>query len=240
MAVMEQCKRKWYLRYIMKLYFDEQQPWSSFGLIIHEVAEKYKGEGIARLKELTQNLITNSGLIVHPDYRPKLPVALRNFKRFYDTYLADSQYIKPELSFYTDLTHELDITGALDVLYKDKSGEWVIVDYKTSKKKSEHSMQFAIYYYLLWRITGKKPTTIKCQIVYLSLESLSEDIDEFVDTFVLEHDDIRMCEMRIHRAKETIDYCGKDEEKWKQKPSALCNFCEYKKHGKCVPDLEKP
>ena len=233
MSIMEQCPRKWFLRYVEKRYIDEQQPWSDFGLLVHEVAELYRGEGGDRIKELARQISKEKNLEVHPDYKHKVPVALRNVKRYYDKYLANSQTVKPEQNFYTDLNETLDITGSLDVLFKGQDGHWIVTDYKTSKKKGEHSRQLAVYYFLMYLITGQKPKTLKCHIVYLSLDTLSEDIDDIVEEYVLDLEDLRFCEMRVQRSMDIIAHCAGERDLWRKKPSALCNYCEYKKPELC-------
>ena len=82
LSIIEQCPRKWFLRYIKGYYFDTPQPWSDFGLMAHEVGEKYRGEGIDRIKELAKEAIKNKRLTIHDSYKHKVPVALRNIKRF--------------------------------------------------------------------------------------------------------------------------------------------------------------
>lgn len=233
LSIIEQCPRKWYLRYIKGHYFDTPQPWSDFGLMAHEVGEKYRGEGIDRIKELARDAVKNRNLTIHDTYKHKVPVALKNIKRFYDKYLAKASKVSNEKEFRIDLTPYVDLVGLIDVLYKDEYGDWVVVDFKTSKSKSEHSRQLSLYYFLMSEITGKKPTTLKAQIVYLSLENLSEDIEEIVDEYVLDHDDIRACENRLQSGIDIIANCGCDDSKWRKKPSTLCNYCIFKEYNLC-------
>lgn len=237
MSLIEKCPREWYLRYIAGHYLSIPQPWNDFGVLVHEVSELYKGEGKSKLIELAKSIIKEKKYDIPPKYLKKVPLALKNYKKFYDTYLANSPSVKKEKEFRTDLNPYIDLVGLVDILYKNSEGEWVIVDLKTSKNKGEHSNQLALYYFLMTLITGKKPKSIKAQIVYLSLDSESTDIDDIVEEYVLDHEDLEVIEGRIHNSMNVILNCGDDKKKWRKKPSALCNYCAYKDYGLCDPDI---
>ena len=230
MSLLEKCPREWYLRYVAKYYLSIPQPWNDFGVLIHEVSELYKGEGKERLIELAKKLIKDNNYDIPPMY-------LKKVKKFHDTYLSGAQSVKKEKEFRTDLNPYIDLVGLVDILYKNSAGEWIIVDLKTSKNKGEHSDQLSLYYFLMTLITGKKPKTIKAQIVYLSLDSESTDLEDIVEEYILDYDDIECIERKIHKSMEVILNCGVDKKKWRKKPSALCNYCAYKEYGLCNPDV---
>lgn len=233
LSMMEQCPRKWFLRYMARHYFYQPQPWTDFGLLVHYVAELYRGEGGEHIKKLARKIAKEKNLKVHPDYIKKIPVALRNLKRYYDKFLAKAKYLKTEKEFRTDLTEYVDLVGLVDVLYKNEDDEWVIGDFKTSKQKGEHSKQLATYYWLMREMTGKKPKTLKCQVIYLSQDSMSEDIDDFVQEYVLDEEDIEACERRLQAGINVIANCGTDKNKWRKKPNKLCDYCIFKEYNLC-------
>jgi len=237
MSLLEKCPREWYLRYIAGHYLSIPQPWNDFGVLIHEVSERYNGEGKQKLIELAKSIIHENGYNIPPTYLKKVPLALKNFKKFYDIYLSKSTSIKREKEFRTDLNPYIDLVRLVDILYRNSAGEWVVVDLKTSKNKGEHSIQLSLYYFLMTLITGQKPKSIKAQIVYLSLESESTDIEDIVEDYVLDHDDLEAIEGRIHNSMNVITNCGDEKKKWRKKPSALCNYCAYKEYGLCNPDV---
>jgi RecB family exonuclease len=233
MSILKKCPREWYLRYIAEHYLSIPQPWSDFGLLIHEVSELYRGEGKEKLIELTKQLIKKHKYKIHDDYLPKVPLALKNYKKYYDTYLASAKSIKREVEFRTDLNDYVDLVGLIDILYQSSEGEWVVVDLKTSKNKGDHSDQLALYYFLMSVITGKKPKKLRAQVVYLSMEDGSTDMEDVVEEYVLEHDDLKVIEQKITGCMEVMTNCGLEKEKWRKKPSALCNYCAYKEYGLC-------
>jgi len=233
MSVLKKCPREWYLRYICGHYISIAQPWSDFGLLIHEVSELYRGEGKDKLIQLAKDVRKKHKYKIHEDYVPKVPLALKNYKKYYETHLENAKKIKREQEFRTDLNEYIDLVGFLDLLYLNEQDEWVVVDLKTSKKKGEHSEQLALYYFLMTILTGKKPKRLRAQIVYLSLDSGSTDVEDFVEEYVLEHDDLDMIEQKIFGCMEIIANCGTEKDKWRKKPSALCSYCAYKEYGLC-------
>lgn len=238
MSIIEKCPREWFYRYVQRYYFNNPQAWTDFGLTWHEVSELYRGEGTPRLKELVKQVMNKRGYKIHPEYRSKMKVACKNLKNYYDVYLKGAKLVKFEKKFYTDLNEYIDLVGLIDILYQNEAGEWVVVDLKTSKQKGDHEEQLMLYYYLMYLITGKKPKRLRAQVVYLSLESHSTDLDDIVEEYVLEADDLNMIENRICSTMSKITNCGIEKEKYRKKPSALCNYCVYKQFGIC--DGEKP
>ena len=224
---LEKCPYSWYLRYIDQNYPEVQEPVTDFGNLVHEVGENYFGGGQDELKRLVKQFEVK--YILTPEFELKLPLALARIDAFYTAKLADSpkvfheKEIRLALEGYED---HIDVTGKIDVLYKDIN-EWVIADYKSSKKFGDFTKQFAFYYYLASKINKNIPETFKFQSVYLCAGSGIE-IKDFVKEIVLEKSDIEITESRIQFGIDKILKLGVDDvTKWKKCPSILCSWCKY-------------
>lgn len=225
----EKCPFQWYLRYIELLYPKKDNEAADFGSLCHLIAENYFGGGQEELKRLFTEF--NENYILTPEYEAKIPLALSRIERFYDAYLSGASKIFREKEFRYAFDEYVDITGNIDVLYKNDN--WVVVDYKTSKKKDkDHSLQFWFYYYLISKVTGKTPPSLTFQCVYLTAGT-DKNVEDFVETTEFEADCIEMAESRIQAGINRILNRGADKDNWKKNPNRLCDWCDYKKAGLC-------
>jgi RecB family exonuclease len=224
LETMSKCRRAWYLKYIQKLYVEKDNDVTDFGNLCHEICENYFGGGQIEIKRLFN--LYNRKYILTPEYEAKLPLAFKRIEKFFDSNLANSSKVYHEKEFRIFVNSYIDVTGKIDVLYKDVNDEWVVVDYKTSKKMGDHTAQFSFYYYLISKITGKTPKKLKFQGVYLCAGS-GEEIEDFVKEETLESDAIDDAENRVGNGINTILALGIDESKWKLCPNVLCSWCEY-------------
>lgn len=248
LSIMEKCPRKWFYRYIKGFYCSLKQPWTDFGLLVHTVAENYKGGGKEEVQSLIKKyMFYERGIkqgekrwIIEGDYyKNRAQVAFKNLIQFYDAYLKNAKYLKFEKEFRGPITPYLDMTGKVDVLYKSEEDEWIIVDYKTSKQKSDHNIQLAFYFYLMNWCQNKNVKNLKCLVVYLGLESLSTDLDDIVEEYNLDLTDLEFNESRLQAGINRIANCGYDKNKWRKKPTKLCDFCEYKAIGLCSGEADE-
>jgi hypothetical protein len=231
LELMAKCPRSWFLKYVEKNYPPKESDILDFGNLCHEMAEHYYGGGLPELRRLYKEI--GKKYILSPEYKEKLPIAMKRLVRFFDAKLAKSSQVLREKEFHIALDPYIDITGKVDVLYKDEGGEWVVVDYKTSKKFSSIMEQFAFYYYLITKVSGKSPKKFKFEGVYFCAGS-SDSVEDFVKPVVLEISDVDISINRIDNAVETILTLDVDNiEKWKKKVGPLCNYCDYKKAGIC-------
>lgn len=229
----EQCPRKWHLRYIQKIYPDIKQDHTDFGNFVHKIAEEYKGGGKKEIKSLVKEYKKFYEFDMK-EYSGRFKLAMRNLCLFYKLYIkpkAKKQLTEKEIRF--PLNEIFDLTGKIDLLYKENEG-WVVNDYKTSKKKKDQSKQLAMYFFMLRSITKKHPDKIKARIIYLCLESEEENPDEFVDEYIIDLEDNDMIDnilkttmRRINKLKQS------DSDRWRKKCGPLCEYCDYKKAGHC-------
>ena len=225
---MESCLRKWYLMYIKGYFPKPKQPATEFGKLCHKIAEEYTGTGIVEARKLLEQY--RAGHEISPEYETKLNSAISIIVDFHDKHLSKVAKVYKEKEIRIALSEYIDLLGSIDVLYKSEEDGWVVVDYKTSKKKSDYSKQLAFYYFLLLGISNAKPKKLKCQIVYLALDGQKDYIDEYE----LSQDELEFCEMRIQSAINRIMHLGVDNMgAWRKKVGPLCNYCNFKIVGYC-------
>jgi hypothetical protein len=211
--VFSKCAFEWYLKYIELNYPEKNNPTTDFGNLCHEIGENYFGGGRAETKRLCKEYV-------------KMPLAMARIEKFFEAKLANSPKVFREKEFRLALNPYIDVTGKIDVLYKDDDS-WTVVDYKTSKKFGNYEKQFAFYYYLLSKYANKVPEKMKFQGVYLCAGNGTE-IHDFVKETVLDKSCIELTEDRIEDCYNTIltKDIG-DKSKWHKNPHILCDWCEY-------------
>lgn len=238
-----QCPRKWYLRYIKKIYPDIKQDHTEFGNLIHKIAEEYNGSGRKEIKRLF-NKFKDDYDIDYKKYSKRIKLALNNLDTFFNVYLKTVKNILTEKEFRFPLNEIFDLTGKIDLMCKS-GNEWIIHDWKTSKNKKDQSKQLASYFFMLRWVAEKRskkmPNKIRARIVYLCLESEEDDPDEFVDEYVIDLDDVEMIDNILKTTMRRINFIKQsDETKWRKKCGPLCDYCDYKKEGYCDGKEDKP
>lgn len=223
LSTMEKCPREWFWRYIAGIRPNIKKEATEFGSLSHKLAENYTGTGVEEAKKLVDEY--SKEFQISEKYKEKISYMISNFLMFHDTHLTSAKKVYKEKEIRVPLNEYIDLLGNIDVLYKTDTDEWVIVDYKTSKGKKDETKQLALYFYLLTLISPKKPKSIRCKAVYLSLEDKKSPI---IDEYVLSDDELSFCESRLESAMNRIAAFGVEKiENWKKKPSKLCNYCDY-------------
>lgn len=228
MDTLERCPYQFYMRYIRKLYPEYLEPNypAEFGSWFHEASEFYTGTGQEEFKALLVKLKHKYAII--KEYEDKVPLAIKNFLYFYETYLRSAQKIYKEKKIQILLNDYIGFNGSLDVLYQKPDGKWVVVDLKSSKKPSDYSNQLSCYYYLLSKICKVVPKELECQIVYL----VAPTEPAVVSTYTLDLQDVEICENRLLTNINKISILGVDDvSKWVKKPTKLCGWCDYYLEG---------
>lgn len=235
MELLEKCPYAWFQRYVMKFYPSvDRNVASEFGGLFHEVAEVYTGTGKEEIILLVDKLKCNYHL--DEEYSKKIPVAINNFHYFYEKFLRNAKKIYREKRIEILLNQFLALIGSLDVLYQTEGGNWVITDYKSSKKPGDYSVQLSCYFYLLSCISKTVPKEIKCQVVYLAAEKEENIIQEYT----IDLQDLEICQQRLLTLVNKISILDVDNvAMWKKRPSALCPWCDYFKAGICEGNSKK-
>lgn len=116
----------------------------------------------------------------------------------------------------------LIVGGFIDAVNKNFSNEYVLVDYKTSKKyqnalSDEYVLQLSIYAYLWKKNKGYYPT-------YVGIKYLRYDETYFI---LVTPSMIRSAILKIKDMRSQLIENGMDEKKYVACPSKLCEWCSF-------------
>ena len=234
MECLEQCTLKWFLKYVEKLKVDvEPGIENTFGSYIHDVCERFNGDTADDLKKLAKERLKSYE--VHPDIKHKIPKAIRNFWKFWNDVLKHEDIPESgrEKKFFANTYEEhFNMMGIIDLMFKNKNGELIILDWKTNKKPRDASKQLSFYFYLL-KMLGEIPdsqTVLKCKIVYLCVDV----VDEYVEVpYDIDELDLESAAARLDSFIKKVKKRQRDKEKYPAKPGPLCPWCDYYKAGVC-------
>ena len=238
METMESCKRKWFHRYVQKLYPKVEDDGSgTFGSFTHEVAEDFRGTSLKDLMLLAKEKLKDYE--INDTYKPKVKNTLLNFFKYYKENLEhlDSKKIKREQDFsFPSHIEGYDFKGLIDILIV-RNNKIVIGDYKTNKKEKDNTKQLAFYFLLLKFVGAVKEDEIDGEIIYLSLE---DEDDVVIEKYHLTEEDLDQALDRVETIVKIIETKGTDDiNKWQKKVGPLCDYCDYKKAGICDAKEEK-
>lgn len=156
-TVWDECKKKYYYKYHLKLDPEQDEPfYFTYGKIIHKIAEEYvAAQGDKKLKNITESVVNGDIPIErsadNPVFAPKIPM---EYKIRMASHLNNLEKITKEIGFdghlEWDFKHDLDppnnklVIGFIDRLIRRKDN-FFILDYKTTKKgkfrKDERSIK---------------------------------------------------------------------------------------------------
>lgn len=146
-SVWDECQKKYYYKYHLKLDSEEEEPfYFTYGKIIHKIAEEFVGKrGDSSLNEVA-NLVLDGKIPLENDdqnnfvYAPKLPM---EYKLKMPSHLSSIEKITKQIGFdgelEWDFKYDLDppnnkfVVGFIDRLIRKKDN-FFILDYKTTKK----------------------------------------------------------------------------------------------------------
>lgn len=228
-----QCPYQWMLQYI-ECVEGENNAFAEFGSLSHDILERYaKGElEIYELplayeeeydKFVEHKFPPNKYVNLNESYKKQGREYFENFEGFGDYEIVS---IEEEFEFLID---NIKIKGLLDLLVKDKDGNYHIIDHKSSdpksaksKKAQEYWMQMTLYAIWVYQKYGAYP-------VKLHINAFRKQQWFTIDFNEAEIDSIKKWVI------DTVDAIKK-EEKFPPKSDQffcrfLCNFrnglCEY-------------
>ena len=234
----DQCKYKFYLRYILKQYPNIPSEYLDFGNLIHQIAEDWTGGTFTEMFAMFQEIYkTPYGFqkdrhySLPKHYKPKVKKALWNFYNFYNTTLKD---LKRGSDYFIE--HQIDISkptytlfGKIDLLYV--SGDVLyLCDYKSSKAVKDYREQLAYYFFLLKLEGITTEEFLDVKMIYLCLDSQE---DYYLDEYTLTNKDIEKVRTRLMDFSKGKKLRGEDPEKWSPNITPLCGWCDYQKAGIC-------
>jgi RecB family exonuclease len=222
------CARKYYYTYIKKL---PRLAWDHFdiGTIVHSVLEEFHNtfrddknvldlnglmtKCFANQKEkiLKEKKIKNSTFI---EARDLLKEYLRNLK---DKGLG-SLILCNEEDFIVQLNDDFKVQGFIDRIDEDKDNIYHIKDYKTTKS-NKYMEPFQLITYGI-HLSQKFPTIEHFRGSYVMLK-----FGGMLVSYDFNQED-------VEKAKKSLIEYGNlicEEQKWAQRPSKLCSFCDFQK-----------
>lgn len=243
---MEKCHKQYYLQYIAKIKVPDDQTALVFGRMNHIIIENYHGGGGEEIKGLFKLFQDDVKLkekywnALTPEYKDKIKKAMFNTHYYLTNRYVKSVGIKHEEQFdIYDIDNvdgkNIHVQGKIDGIYEIEN-KLFITDFKTGKKKKDHSKQLGFYLYVINKTSqDKKITEATGEIVNLCLDKQT-GFDDVLEYYKLEEFDILRAEKRIKHAISTLKENGiqlEDSEKWVKKPQKLCGWCKYYKSGHC-------
>ena len=227
----EQCPRRWFYRYIRRLYPEvEESEFTEFGNLIHDIAENFKdGCSLKEFKELVASRLKFYDLT--EKYRMKLIPAVKNLYVYCNQKFGKDDVIDRERKVEFHYKGKFFLTGKIDVIHA-RGNKITIIDWKTSKAEKDHSFQLSFYKFLLEIIDLIHVDSLECEIVYLCAEEKEELL--YVSKYTIEKDDVLSAISRIEGLIKAYEKLGDtDINKWRKKTGPLCNYCDYYKSKNC-------
>ncbi|QKF60080.1 PD-(D/E)XK nuclease family protein [Aliarcobacter lanthieri] len=221
-----ECKRRWYLKYILKLKEHTisrlPKPFE-LGNIIHKILEEFYKNSQRDLKNIDELFLKyksdNPFLILDLEvYKQKIEA----FIKFDKERLKNREIIEIEKKFNTNF-NDFKITGVIDRV--DKFGDtYELIDYKTSRNLKidtintyEKSCDFQLEFYFLAIKDLYKVSNIRAFYCDLFENSLKEEVvlEQKLELLKTIFDSLK------EQSKEIINFC-KTEDK------INCEYCTYK------------
>lgn len=128
------CKLKYKFRYVDRLYdnFNEESDTSHlhFGTYVHKIFEDgWQAESLEELTELAKNIRTEFDF--KSPKEKQIPLILSNFFEW-NSQLENT--VSAEWKFHIEIADGMSLNGIIDRIVKGKTGKYLIIDYKTSKR----------------------------------------------------------------------------------------------------------
>ena len=236
----DECKKKYYYKYHVKLKPEEPEPfYFTYGKIIHKIAEEYiEKKGEFDLGQITESIVKGEIPIErngdNPVYAPKIPSF---YKARIPGNLKSIQNLTKSIGFDGELEwefkYDLDppnkklMVGFIDRLIIKKDHAFII-DYKTTKRGSsfrknkntiKDDLQLRAYSKIVQEKFDIPAKNIMSALYFLEGGELvdakfsQESLDEAKDILINGYDEIYNCD-----PKDAWGNVGKH-----------CRFCDYKK-----------
>lgn len=142
---------------------EEELTSAQFGTRVHQILEQFlvRRLGLRDADRAVHRFTQDLG----PKEREEISEMVRRFARSEEAQeIFKAEVFYPELPFVLRLPHGL-VQGTLDLVYRNRKGEWIILDYKTSvvdertlaQRGEEYRVQLELYALALGQILGCPP-----------------------------------------------------------------------------------
>jgi hypothetical protein len=231
----ENCQQAYKYRYHLKIIPDvPQQPYFTYGKLVHKIAEVYVQEqGKKPIEEITSECLNGTieieknlpPPILNADYKKKLPDHVRHIKTLTDRIGFDGILEHP-FKFDLDPPNEHFVVGFIDRLII-RGDKFFILDYKTTKKgmwrKNSNTIRKDLQLRACARVVqkefGAKAENIKAALYYL--EGAELVATKFNDHMLL------TAEQELHDAYKQIRSTNPDDVRGRV--GDQCRRCDYRK-----------
>ncbi|MCS7317005.1 MAG: PD-(D/E)XK nuclease family protein [Candidatus Dojkabacteria bacterium] len=246
--ILHQCPRKYFYRYIAKLFIPEETDAILFGKMIHEIIEKLKDytddeiRNVFKMYQQDKELREKYWEKILSTYKEKIPFAAKNIRNYflYKVKNKNCQILYKEQEFNIDnyfvikknsILHKDDVPihlqSKIDMLIEDENKNLKIIDFKTSKDIKDYSKQLYFYDFMLKKSNFYNNSLKNGEIVFLVLNnSLEVKNYYFNENTYCETKKIIQNTIDIIQNKGTNKECKAN---WEKKPSKLCEYCPYYK-----------
>jgi CRISPR/Cas system-associated exonuclease Cas4 (RecB family) len=219
----KECKKKYqfkYVEYLQGIYnVNSNTDALQYGSYVHKIFEL--GTELETLEEL-QNLAGE----LRPNYQfssikeKNLGLILENFFKF-NKQLEET--VSNEMVFKVDITDDYSINGIIDRVIKGKSGGYLVIDYKTSRRPTPKSELFTDPQMLMY--------------AYAISKEFNVPIDKIAVAHYYPHLD-KLVSVRYGRAQVSVflrelknkiwEIRKTKKEQLKASQNQWCNWCQYK------------
>lgn len=213
----DECKKKYYYKYHLKLEPEEEEPfYFTYGKIIHKIAEEFvERKGSSPISEVT-TLVLNGEIPIERNevgnvLAPKLPM---EYRMRMPGHLSSLDKITSQIGFdgelEWDFKHDLDppnnklVIGFIDRLIRKKDN-FFILDYKTTKKGKfrkdrntiKHDLQLRTYAKIVQNKFNVPAENINTALYYLEGGNLisskfsQKSLDEAERVLLESYDEIK-------------------------------------------------
>ena len=223
-----QCKREFYLKYILKIKEHEitlkPKPYE-LGQIVHKILEEYYKEGIYTYEKMQELFLKYRSQ--NPFLTLQLEVWKQKLKDFYEyekQRVSKIKTIEVEKDFNINFDG-FNLTGVIDrVDYNKDTNRYEVIDYKTSSSLKVDSLR-----------NYDKAVDFQLEFYYLAISELYKDFN--VDTYYYDLYNTKLIEevacdkkleLLVSKLKQIKDSCKAEINFQKTEHKSICNFCTYK------------
>ena len=219
----DECKKKYkfkYIDYLRDTYNkDSNTDALQYGSFIHKVLEEgYQASSVKELKKIAVEYREN-----YKFPNAKLKNLDKTLENFYNFNKQLHEHVSTELPFEVQMKGDYKLNGIIDRVVKGKTGKYLVIDYKTSKRPATSTElykdpQLIIYAYAISKLYTVKLDDITVAHYYPHLDKLvsvrygATQITHFLKTLKN-----KIWEIRKKRKGE---FCASQ--------NMFCNWCQYK------------